>query len=489
MRIKPLAVLFAAALALAAPIQPVAAQGAPRALSQSDVQQAAEQHQAVLDEFGGEADPRLTAYVAGVGRRIAGYTGVAGAGGAYHITVLNSPVRNAFAVPGGYVYITRDLVALMNSEDELAFVIGHEMGHVAARHGQKRQTSNTLGTLGAVLAQVLTGSELVGQVASQVSQGLVLGYSRSQENEADSLGVRYIAAAGYDPFAAPRILSALGAAESLEAAVAGGKQAQAPSWTRTHPLSEDRVQRTDALAAQAQPAGPKPAALSGADRDRFLAAIDGMPFGDDPRQGIVEGREFRHPVLRFKFTAPQGYTIDNGASSVAISGSGGQAQFGSGRLAGGLDAYVGDVFRALAGANGQVNLPATQSTTINGMPAAYASTRARTDRGEADVTVIAYRWSASTAYHFVTITPAGAGIGPFREMIDSLSPMSPSEAAAVRGRVLRIVTVGRGDTARRLAARMAFPDHQLERFLVLNGLDADSALVPGEKLKLVVYGS
>jgi predicted Zn-dependent protease len=489
MRIKPLAALFATVLAVAAPLQTAAAQGAPRALSQSDVRQAAEQHQSVLDEFGGEADPKLTAYVAGVGRRIASQTSVADAADSYHVTVLNSPVRNAFAVPGGYVYVTRDLVALMNNEDELAFVVGHEMGHVAARHGQKRQTGNTLGTLGAVLAQVLTGSDLVGQVASQVSQGLVLGYSRSQENEADALGVRYIAAAGFDPFAAPRILSALGAAESLEATVAGRKQTQTPSWTRTHPLSEDRVRRTEALAAQARPAGPTPASLSSPGRDRFLAAIDGMPFGDDPRQGIVDGREFRHPAQRFKFTAPQGYTIDNGASAVTISGSGGQAQFGTGRLSGGLDAYVDDVFRGLAGESNQIRLPAVQSTTINGLTAVYATTRASTNGGQVDVSVIAYRWNAGTAYHFVTIVPAGGGLGPFRETIESLGPMSASEAAAVRGRVIRVVTVGRSDTARSLAARMAFPDHQLERFLVLNGLDADSALVPGQKVKLVVYGS
>jgi predicted Zn-dependent protease len=401
--------------------------------------------------------------------------------------VLNSPVRNAFAVPGGYVYVTRELLALMNSEDELAFVVGHEMGHVAARHGQKRQTRSTLGALGAVLAQVLTGSDIVGQVAGQVGQGLVLGYSRSQENEADGLGVRYVANAGFDPFAAPRILSALGAAESLDAKVAGRTQGQTPTWTRTHPLSADRVRRTEALAQQVRPARPIAASLATTGRERFLAAIDGMTFGDDPRQGIVDGRQFRHPGLRLKFTAPQGYTIENGASAVTVSGSGGQAQFGTGRLTGGLDAYVGSIFRGLAGDGGQISLPAVQTTTINGLPAAYASTRARTSSGQVDLAVVAYRWSADTAYHFVTITAAGAGIGPFRETIGSLSRMSADEAAQVRGRIVRVVSVGRGDTPRSLAARMAYPDFQLDRFLTLNGLDAGSALVPGQKVKLIVY--
>jgi predicted Zn-dependent protease len=487
MRINPLAAFFAGLLILAAPLPTAAAQSAPRALSQSDVQQAARQHQSVLDQFGGEADPRLTAYVAGVGRRIARYTDVADAQDAYRITVLNSPVRNAFAVPGGYVYVTRDLLALMNSEDELAFVVGHEMGHVAARHGQKRQTGSTLGTLGAVLAQVLTGSDLVGQVASELGQSLVLGYSRSQENEADGLGLRYIAAAGYDPFAAPRVLSALGAAETLDATVSGREQNKSSSWMRTHPLSEDRVRQTEVLAQQMRPAGPTATSLTAGARDRFLAAIDGMTFGDDPRQGVVEGRQFRHPALRLKFTVPQDYAIENGPSAVNVSGSGGQAQFGTGRLSGGLDAYVGEVFLALAG-GGQVNVPTVHTTTINGLQAAYASTRAQTNSGQTDVTVTAYRWSPDTAYHFVTITPAGTGLGPFRGMIDSLSPMSASEAATIRGRIIRVVTVGRGDTARSLATRMAYPDYQLERFLTLNGLDADSTLLPGHKVKLVVYG-
>jgi predicted Zn-dependent protease len=159
---------LAAALAFAAPVE---AQQAPRGLAASEVQQAAQQHPQLVQEFGGAIQGPLADYVNSVGQRVAAQTGVAA--NAYRITVLNSPVRNAFAVPGGYVYVTRELLALMNNEDELAFVLGHEMGHVAARHGQKRETRNTLGTLGAAIAQVLTGSDLVGQLAGTVSQGLL----------------------------------------------------------------------------------------------------------------------------------------------------------------------------------------------------------------------------------------------------------------------------------------------------------------------------
>ena len=359
------------------------------------------------------------------------------------------------------------------------------MGHVAARHGQKRQTRSTISTLGAAIAQVLTGSEAVGQIASQVGQGVVLGYSRAQENEADTLGERYAIAAGYDPYAAPRILSALGAAETLDATVAGQAQVQQASWTRSHPLSAERVQRTTAIARQARPIGLQ-------NRDRFLAAIDGMVYGDDPRQGIADGRLFRHPELRFKFTAPEGYVIENGVKAITVTGSGGQAQFGAGRLSAdsvqGLGDYVGQVFGSLAGGGGKISMPPIQPASINGLAAAYATTRATANRNQVDVSVVAYRWSENLAYHFVLITPVGTGIGEFQGMIRSFAPMLGAEVAAMRPRVINVVNVARGDTPKSLAARMAYGDHQLERFLVLNGLEADSVLVPGDRVKLVVYG-
>jgi predicted Zn-dependent protease len=480
MKFSLLGALAVTAVALASPAH---AQQAPRAIAPAELQQAAQQHPQLVQQFGGEMKGPLADYVASVGRRLSGYTNVANAGSAYRVTLLNSPVRNAFAVPGGYVYVTRELLALMNSEDELAFVLGHEMGHVAARHGQKRQTRSTITGIGAAIAQVLTGSDLVGQVAGQVGQGLLLGYSRAQENESDTLGVRYIAAAGFDPFAAPRMLSAMGAAESLDAGVAGRQANQTPSWSRTHPLSAERVQRTRALAGQQRPAGmPSPQS-----RERFLAAIDGMTYGDDPSQGVVDGRQFRHPTLRFRFTAPQGYTIENGTSAVTVAGTGGQAQFGTGRLSGGLDGYVGQVFGTLAGGGGAVSLPAVQTTTVNGMPAAYATTRATASNRQVDVTVFAYRWSADTAYHFVAITPAGTGLGPFHELVGSLTPMTASEAATVKRRVIDVVSVSRADSLQSLAARMAFGDRQLERFQTLNGFDANTRLQPGGKVKLIVF--
>jgi predicted Zn-dependent protease len=460
---------------------PISAQTKPIALSRGEVQKAAQQHPQIVEEFGGTVDAKLGDYVRGVGQRVAGQTGVQGGAQSYTITTLNSPVLNAFAVPGGYVYVTRQLLAIMNDEAELASVIGHEMGHVAAKHGQKRNTTSQLGSLGAGLLGAFTGSELVGQLAGQVAQTYILSYSRSQENEADKLGLRYISGASYDPFATPRLLGTLGASTDLDDRINGRDQRSVPSWTRSHPLSADRVRKTEAL-AQAVPAG----GARETDRDRYLAAIEGMVYDDDPRQGVIDGQNFLHPRLGLKFTAPTGFGIQNGASEVTVSGNAGQAQFSGGTASNNLDAYIGQVYRELAGGQRQIEYRSHQ-TTVNGIPAAYSTVTAQTQKGQVDVSVFAYQWDASRTYHFLTMTQAGSGLGPFQSMVGSVTKLSQSETAAIKPRVIHVITVQAGDTVQKLADQMAYRDYKLERFLTLNALKSDSQLMPGDKVKLVVY--
>jgi predicted Zn-dependent protease len=447
-----------------------------------------------VEEFGGAEGGARAAYVTDVGRRVASQSGVPGASGAFTITTLNSPVMNAFAVPGGYVYITRQLLGLMNDEAELASVLGHEVGHIAARHSEQRQSATTrnslLGALGQILVGAVAGNSGLGQVLQQsIGQGtqlLTLKFSRSQEFEADDLGVRYITAAGYDPAASPSLLASLGAATSLDARASGrGDQRSTPAWAQTHPLSSDRVRRAT---QRAQATGRLGTGLR--NRDQFMAQIDGLVVDDDPRQGVVEGAAFLHPDLRLAFTAPQGYGMQNGARAVTISGSNGQAQFSTGRFNGNLGAYIGQVFQSVAGQQaGQLQIPQPRSTTVNGIPAAYTTATAQTQQGQVDVTVFAYQWDQDTAYHFVTLTRGGSGVGPFGSMFGSFRRLTPNEAAAIRPRVMDVVTVRSGDTVQSLAGRMAYNDLKLERFLTLNGLQANSRLVPGQKVKLVVFGN
>jgi predicted Zn-dependent protease len=461
------------------------AQQKMRSISQSAASQAAQQHPQIVAEFGGEENATRSAYVRNVGARVANQSNITGGGNAFRITTLNSPVMNAFAVPGGYLYVTRQLVGLTNDEAELASVLGHEAGHIAARHSQERQRTGLLSQLGALLVGVVTGSGQLAQIAQQGAQLYTLKYSRSQELEADDLGVRYMAAAGYDPAASASFLASLGTWSDMEARLRGREDDQraTPSWARTHPLSADRVRRSTQKAQQTGRIGQ-----GMRNRDQHLQMINGMIFDDDPAQGVVEGREFLHPDLRLGFTVPEGFGIQNGTRAVAVIGNSGQAQFSTGPFSGNLDAYVGQVFRSIAGNQAQIRYSQPQRTTINGIEAAYSMARAQTQSGVVDVTVVAYAFDNSHAYHFVTVTRSGTGLGAFGPMVQSVRRLTAQQAAAIRPRVLQVVTVGANDTVQSLASRMAYSTYQAERFRALNGLGAGDSLQRGQRVKLVVYG-
>ncbi len=481
---RTMTLLAASALA----VVPASAQmSQPRYLSQRDVQEAAKQHPEVVAELGGaETGPRA-AYVESVGRRVAAFSGTANAGQAYHFTTLNSAVENAFAVPGGYVYITRQLMGIMNDEAELAFVVGHETGHIAANHARARKSAATrssiLGVLGSILGAVV-GIEGIGGIAQQFSKSRLLSFSRDQEYQADVLGIRYITQAGYDPNASSTMLAQLARSTALEARMQGDANRSTPEWASTHPLSENRMAQAARTARQTGRAG------SGLrNRDAFLAQLKGVLVDDDPAQGVIEGRIFTHPDLRLAFTVPTGYLMQNGTSAVSIQGSAGQAQFSGGRFNGDMPAYIGAVLQQLTGGQAQIQLGSLQQTQVNGIPATYVVGRANTSSGAVDVGVFAYQWDRDTAYHFVMLTQAGQGLSPFASMVNSLRRIGTAEAAAIRPRVMDVVTVGRGDTMQSLAGRMAYRDFRMDRFLALNGLASTSRLAAGQKVKLVVYGT
>lgn len=484
---KALLTLSAAAMALS----PVAlsAQYASRTLDPQLVAEAQKEHSEVVQEYGGaETGPRA-AYVDSVGHRVAGYSGINSPGSAYHFTLLNSAVENAFSVPGGYIYVTRQLLTLMDNEAELAFALGHEVGHVAAGHAQAREEvarRNSIGgILGAILGNFIGGGfgNAVAQYWEQKSELQTLSFSRDQEYQADTLGLRYMIAAGYDPIGAAQILAALSRNSALQARVQGRDNRQLPEWASTHPLSENRMQRA---AAEARATGRLGTGIT--NRDGFLAQLDGVVVDDDPAQGVIDGRTFTHPDLRIQFTVPVGYLMENGTRAVSIDGSAGKAQFGGGRYRDSLDNYIIAGMQELAGTR-QIAVPPPRHTVINGMPAAYTTTRANTSDGVLDVSIVAYQWSPDTVYHFVMLTSAGAGMSPFTSMVNSLRKISPAEAAGIRPRIIDVVTVAPGDTVQSLASRMAYGNFKVERFLTLNGLAANSRLAPGRKVKLVVYGA
>jgi predicted Zn-dependent protease len=482
---KPLLLLTAAACAFA----PLAASAqAPRYLNPRDVAEAQRQHAALVQELGGAETGQRAAYVEAVGRRVSAASGVANPGQVLHFTTLNSAVENALSVPGGYVYVTRQLLTIMNNESELAFALGHEVGHIAANHARARQSyaqrQNILGVLGAILGGVFGGTgNVFGQWAAQRAQLATLSFSRDQEYQADRLATRYLIATGYDPVGGPGILSALARSSALEARMQGRTNRQTPEWASTHPLSENRMQRA---LADARATGRLGTGIL--NRDQYLAQIEGMYVDDDPEQGVIDGPVFTHPDLRIQFRVPPGYRMSNGTTAVTVSGSAGKAQFSGGRYDGPLERYIYEVYRQLTGGRMQFPIPPPMRTTINGLPAAITTARVNTNSGVVDVSVVAYQWSSNTVYHFVMLTQGGAQIGPFIPMINSLRRITPQEAASIRPRIIDVVTVGPGDTVQSLSSRMGYRDFRVERFLALNGLSENSRLVPGQKVKLVVCG-
>lgn len=468
------------AVAVVLPPLEVSAQVA-QSISARDKATGAKAHAELMAQFGGAYAGPQADYVRRVGQKIAVQSGLSNAQGDFTITLLNSSVNNAFAVPGGYVYVTRQLVGLMNDEAELASVMGHEVGHVAARHANSRSRTSTIGGIGSLILGVLTGSDAVAQIAGQAAQLYTLRFSRQQEYQADDLGIAYLARAGYDPMASSTMLAALAAQSALDARQANRDSGSVPNWASTHPDPASRVTRAAQNAAKS---GIKVGVVNA---PAFLAAIDGMLIDDDPAQGTIDGQSFQHRDLKLAFTAPAGYAMANSPSAVSISGNGGQGKFAGGAYDGSLARYVTNVFRAL-GENGQIAPGAITATRINGIETASASARANTQSGVVDVTVFAYALDGKSAYHFVTLTPAGQGAGPFQPLFQSFRRLSAQEAAAIKPRRIDVVTVGRADTVATLSAKMAYSTFRTERFLTLNALRPDAVLRPGQKVKLIVYG-
>ena len=470
---RRLAFALAACLAAAAPLAHAQTGAtAPAAIPK--------QHVEVVDAYGGLMGGPLGAYVEGVGQRVAAAAGKPGQC-AFH--VLNTNVVNAFTSPPGcHVYISRGLLAIINSEDELAGVLGHEVGHVTAKHAGKRQKRSILTGLGVLAVGAITGSEQAAQLAGQAAQLNVLSYSRAQEFQSDDLSVGYINAAGYAPVGMIDVLTALDREDRLDNRLRGVEGKATAVWARSHPLTSDRIARAAQRAAALKVAGSpneRPAP--------FLDAVDGMLYGDDPSQGFVDGRAFSHTGLGIGFAAPAGYTLTNTPSAVLIDNpSGARAQFGLGQASRDrLEDYVTTGLQKILGQT-PAQIGRTQRSSINGFETASISATAQASSGPVEVAITAYAADGGRAYHFVTLAPAGRG-RELDPLINSFHRLDAREAAAARPRRIGVVTVRPGDTAESLARRMAFPDYQLERFLMINGLDAGARLEPGRAVKLVTF--
>jgi len=440
-----------------------------------------DEHPKIIKEFGGvyEEDPELNAYVAGIGARLRAVSELNNK--PFTFTLLDSPVVNAFALPGGYVYVTRGLLALANSEAELAGVIAHEIGHVTARHTANRVTTGLFANLGAAVLGAALGSQAVADLAQVGAAAAVQSYSREQEMEADTLGVRYLTRAGYDPHAMASFLGSLQLDSQLEAKLAGreGREAE-HSLFSSHPRTGDRIKRAADAAEGTLVAEPK------VNRDGYLERIAGMLYGDSPEEGFIKGRTFAHPGLGFGFDVPEGFRLNNSTEAVvAVRKDGAAIRFDGAQVGQGADLrhYLAQDWLA------QANLVNVEALTVNGMAAATGVARGQTRSGPVDVRGVVVRYDANQIYRFLFVTPAKVTASldqALRETTYSFRPLTAAEKAGLKPTRVELVRVNAGDTHETFARMMPFEDLPLDRFRTLNGLAPNQPLQAGQLVKIVV---
>lgn len=443
----------------------------------------AEQHERVVAQYGGEyIQEGLNEYILDIGLRLAFVSEMRDL--PWRFTILNSPVVNAFALPGGYVYITRGLLSLATNEAEVAGVLAHEIGHVTARHGAARQSRATgIGLLG-VLAGVLTGSSVVQELGQQLGGLYVASYSREQEYEADQLGVRYLGKAGYPREAMADFLSRMDAQTKYMAAMTGNAGGGSFDFFASHPQTGDRIERAAASANQkADDLDRK------FEKDRYLAAIDEMLYGDDPKEGIIRGREFLHPVLRFKFMAPEDFQLINSAQAVyAVDGKGSQMVFDLGKQANSGQSMANYLQREWLA---KLNVPNVTSMEVNGAPA--AATRLALDRNGTTVylTAVAIDFGNGRVARFAyQSTVSNSSLQEkFTQSFKSFQPMDAAEAAAIKPARIEIEAVTSGESLSSILSGMADVSKDKEAlFILLNPAFEDGVPPSGQQYKNIKFG-
>ncbi|MFP4312742.1 MAG: M48 family metalloprotease [Alphaproteobacteria bacterium] len=442
---------------------------------QQEQQVGAEEHPNIIREFGEYNNPKIVSYVREVGAKVTRNTERSDVD--YKFYVLDSPIVNAFALPGGYIYITRGLLSLAENEAQLAAVLGHEAGHITGRHSAERYSRGVVTSLGSNILAAAIDKTGVSQALGIGSQLYLSSYSRSQENEADTLGLRYLMNSGYDVNAMSAFLQNLQNHSALEAQLEGRRDGGI-SYFSTHPATGDRVASTTAQVAQAE------GGIQNA--DKYLRMIDGMTYGDSDKHGFVRGQSFIHPAIGFKFTAPQGFQIKNQPAQVVMtSQQGALAIFDMAANPSGQDAMS---YLRQSWLKGE-NVGDAESITVNGMRAATASFQGTINNRAMTIRLVAIEFAPNSFARFQIGIPnniSGEMLNAIKGLTYSFERLSGSEKNAYKPYRLDIVTAGPNDSAASLAARFPYDKYKEERFRVLNGLGPSENIRAGEMYKIVV---
>ncbi|MGS5089753.1 M48 family metalloprotease [Hydrogenophaga sp. A37] len=445
-------------------------------------------HAEVLKEYGVYRDARLQAYVNEVGQKLAKQSHRANI--PWTFTVLDSAEINAFALPGGYVYVTRGILAYMENEADMAGVIGHEIGHVTARHGAQRATRQQTAGLGVLAATVLGavleskvgvsgGTEMFGQMAQGMAAGYVAKYSREQELQADTLGAEYLARSQYDPRHMIDVIRVLKLQEAFaidEARAAGQPAPERDSWLSSHPSNDQRLQSISQNAAKYQ------GTYASDGGQRFMQVIHGMRFGETPEQGLTRGQNFYHPAMGITMAAPAGWRIQNEPEALTFASPQGDAALRVLAVPPNAGNTHDDIIRnALQPSEGT-----TTRGHINGFTATHFVGARKGSNGQPqtlEATLVTGPKQNTFVMLYLAVNPAARQLAmPGMTATEkSFRAMNAADQQLARPWVVHLVPFPRGGFAE-LARQSAVPEKRLQ---LLNGTYGRSDPPVGQMVKVV----
>ncbi|HUP88766.1 MAG TPA: M48 family metalloprotease [Longimicrobiales bacterium] len=458
----------------------------------------------VRREMGVYEDSKLQQYVEDVGLRLAKQSQRPNL--PWHFTIVDSPAINAFALPGGYIYITRGIMPFLDNEAQLAGVLGHEIGHVTARHAAQQYTRASATSIGVLIGSIFVPGVAPFRDLAQTGLGVAfLKFSRNDELQADALGAEYAAAGGWDPAQVPAFLTTLSRVDELS------DHSGTPNWLATHPQPENRVARVTTTVQKVRDEGN----IGTVERDSYLERIDGMMFGDNPEEGIVRGHHFIHPTLRFAIDFPEGWDITNGEEEVIaqepgnkvfivfravrepsantleqvaqkhMNGAGYKTTEAALTTIDGMDAVVG----TYQGSARNIGKVMARGAHLAMAPASLRSSRRVPAGTGAPGSTLSPR---ATTYFIGGIAPTEVfpnQIGAFNATIRSFRQLSPNEADDVEPNRVGLYTAREGDTWQSIAQRAGKGLVKASTLAIMNDHAADDQPKAGERLKIVVAGA
>ena len=441
-----------------------------------------EEHPKLVSAFGGlYEDIKIQSYVSSIGHLLHSTSEMSNI--PFRFVVLDTSIVNAFALPGGYIHVSRGLIALANDEAELAGVLAHEIGHVTARHPAQRQSRGFLAGLTTGVLGAIIGSQPITEIGNIFADAYVQSYSRDQEFEADNLGVRYLARAGYDPFAMSSFLSAMSEEHSLQATIFNKKNPNDEfGLFSSHPRTIHRINRAAEAASKIyQHARSR-------DREQFLRKIDGIIWGPSKSEGFIENLNFYHPKLGFKFTAPSGFTLKKFSRTISgFNKNGASMKFDGHRLTDRsitTSEYIKKIWLP------KINLKNMEYLDIDSIEAVTATGLIKVKGGYSNSRFVVIRWGDNYVYRFIFTNPPGKPSlmdSKFKESALSFRRISVEEAKQFAPLRIRIIKVKYGDTYEELSMRMQVNKYKKEWFNVLNRLNPDSTIVPGQLVKIIMH--